>query len=485
MAEDRVGVLDAAGMEAALFLGPSLSGLVLVDLAVRILHLFDLGEPLEPSGRSAPMRVRSGRAGNAGRGSRPRPLGASFRALYYGSLISNTGDGIRLAALPLLAASLTSSPLLIATVTAAQALPWLTFGPFGGALVDRWERRQIILATQMWRGLVMAGLAVLVWADHAEVWHVCVVAFVITAGEILVDPSTVALVPTLVDDGDLDRANGRVTSVEIVTNDFAGGPVGSILFAFAPWLPFVIDAGSYLGSVLPFSKLPRQARRPPPADSPLPTVRADAAEGFRWLRHHPVLGPLTLAYVIYYFGFAAGYSLLVVLVTDTLAASAAAFGVLLATGAAGAFLGTLIGARIAAAIGARGTLTGSIALQGVALVAVAAAQSLPVVAALWFLNGIPAGVQRPVSRSLQQRLTPNHLLGRINVTSRIFTRGIIVFGALAAGTLATATSVRWALTAGGIIQLAAAASTSAALARLSRPGQAEAAHDGSVVGEPG
>lgn len=428
------------------------------------------------------MRVRWGRDRHVGRGIRQRPLGASFRALYFGSLISNIGDGIRLAALPLLAASLTRSPFLIATVTAAQYLPWLTFGPFGGALVDRWERRQTILTTQAWRGLVMAVLAVLVWADHAEVWQVCVVAFVITAGEILVDPSTVALVPTLVDDGDLDRANGRITSVEIVTNDFAGGPIGSILFAFAPWLPFVVDAASYLGSVLPFRKLPRHARRPPPADRPVPTVRADAAEGFRWLRHHPVLGPLTLAYVIYYFGFAASYSLLVVLVTDTLAASAAAFGALLAAGAAGAFLGTLIGARIASAIGTRGTLAGALALQGVALLAVAAAPSLPMVAALWFLNGIPAGVQRPVSRSLQQRLTPNHLLGRINVTSRIFTRGIIVIGALAAGTLATVTSIRWAFTAGGITQLAAATTTWAALARLSRPDRAEAAHDRSAVG---
>ena len=66
-----------------------------------------------------------------------RPLGAGFRALFAGSLISNTGDGIRLAALPLLAAELTSSPVLIGAVTAAQYLPWVTVAPVGGALVDR------------------------------------------------------------------------------------------------------------------------------------------------------------------------------------------------------------------------------------------------------------------------------------------------------------------------------------------------------------
>lgn len=396
-----------------------------------------------------------------------KPLGPGFRALYAGALVSNTGDGIRLAALPLLAASLTTSPFLIATVTAAQYLPWLTFGPFGGALVDRWERRRTILTTQTWRGLVMASLGGLVGTDHAEIWHVCVVAFLITLGEILVDPSTVALVPTLVDDADLERANGRIASADIVTNDFAGGPVGSTLFAFAPWLPFLFDGVTYLGSLIPFGRLPRQPRRSPRAKNPTPTVRADAAEGFRWLRRHRVLGPLTMAYVIYYFGFAASYSLLVVLVTDELDASAAAFGILLATGAGGAFLGSLTGARISSVIGIRATLTGSVALQGAALVAVAAAASLPAVAALWFLNGIPAGVQRPVSQSMSQRLTPNHLLGRVNVTARIFTRGTIVIGALAAGALATAASVRWSFMAGGAAQLIAASVIWPVLARLS------------------
>ena len=375
---------------------------------------------------------------------RTRSLGPGFRALWAGALVSNIGDGIRLAALPLLATSLTTSPFLIATVTAAQYLAWLTFGPFGGALVDRSERRRTLLTTQAWRGLLMAGFAIVVWSGHAQIWHVCLVAFAITVGEILVDPSTVALVPTLVDDVDLERANGRIASVEIVTNDFAGGPVGSILYTFVPWLPFLIDACTYLGSLLPFRGLPRESRPTPRSSEEATTLRADAAEGFRWLRHHPVLAPFTVAQVIYYFGFAAGFSLLVVLVTDDLDGSPVAFGVLLAVGASGAFLGSLWGARVSAILGTRATLSGCVALQGAMLTAIAFAPSVPAVALLWFLNGVPAGLQIPVARGMQQRLTPNHLLGRVNVTARIFTRGVIVFGALAAGALASATSTPWA-----------------------------------------
>lgn len=397
---------------------------------------------------------------------RSESLGPGFRALYRGALVSNVGDGVRLAALPLLATSLTSSPLLIAAVTAAQYLAWLAFGPIGGALVDRWERRRTILATQLWRGLVMACLALGVSSGSVRIWHVCVVAFVVTVGEILVDPSTVALVPTLVDDEDLDRANGRIASVELVTNDFAGAPVGSALFAIAPWLPFVLDAGSYLGSLVPFRDLPRPAGPSPDPEAGSRRLRADAADGFRWLRHHRVLAPFTAAQVVYYFGFAAGFSLLVVLVTDELGGSALAFGVLLAIGALGAFLGASSGARVAARLGTRATLSVCVALQGATVAAVAIADSIPTVAVLWFLNGIPAGLQRPAARSMQQRLTPNHLLGRVNVTVRIFTRGVIVFGALAAGALANVTSVRWSFAAGGLVQVVGAVVMWRVLARL-------------------
>ncbi len=389
---------------------------------------------------------------------RNRPLGSGFEALYYGSLISNTGDGIRLAALPLLAASLTSSPFLISTVTAAQYLPWATFAPIGGAIVDRRDRRQTILTTQLWRGLVMAVLAALVWTNLVAVWKLCVVAFLITAGEILVDPSIVATVPAVVDDDDLDRANGRIASAEIVTNDFVGGPLGAATFSLAPWLPFLVDAASYLGSLLPLRRLPPQRpRHDRPSDAPTQrrTRRAEVLDGFAWLRHHQTLRPFTAAQVLYYLGASAGLSLLVVLVTIELGAPAYTFGLVLAAGAAGAVAGSLAGARIARVIGVQATLSGAVLIQGASLATLAIAGTPPLVGVLWFLNGFPAGVQRPVARAMQQRLTPNHLLGRVNVTARIFTRGVIIVGALAAGALATATGVRSALAVGGTVEIVA------------------------------
>lgn len=378
-------------------------------------------------------------------------------------MVSNTGDGIRLAALPLLAAEVTSSPLLVSTVTAAQYLPWLSVAPLGGALVDRHDRRRMILITQSWRGLVMLALAGLVARDVVAIWQLCVVAFLITAGEILVDPSVVALVPTLVDDDQLDIANGRIASVEIVTNDFAGGPVGATAFGFAPWLPFLLDGGSYLGSLIPFRRLPVGPAQTATQISKRPALRADAAEGFRFLRRHPILWPLTVATMAYYLGAATGFSLLVLLVVDSAGGPTWSFGAVLACGAIGAFVGTRIGGGVSRRFGTRATMATTILVEGLALAAMALSTSVGVLASIWFIGGVPAGIRIPVARSVQQRLTPNHLLGRVNVTSRMFTRGIIVVGALASGALATTVGVRWAFVVGAAVHLVSAALVARAL----------------------
>ncbi len=168
------------------------------------------------------------------------------------------------------------------------------------------------------------------------------------------DPSVVALVRELVDDDQLDTANARIASVEIVTNQFIGAPIGAATFAFAPWLPFLLDGATYLGSILPFRRLP--AKSEPPADAPAAastSIRHEAAEGLRWFRAHRTLGPLTGAIAWLNLGGAAAFSLLVLLVTKTVGASEFVFGVVLAAGAMGAFFGSMSSARVTEILGRR------------------------------------------------------------------------------------------------------------------------------------
>ncbi len=247
-----------------------------------------------------------------------------------------------------------------------------------------------------------------------------------------------------------------------MTNDFAGAPVGATAFGFAPWLPFLLDACSYLASLVPFHRLPSDSagsddhRRDEVRPAEQPTLLSDAAEGFRFLRRHPILWPVTVATMVYYLGAATGFSLLVLLVLDSAGGPAWSFGAVLACGAVGAFVGTRIGGGLSRRFGTRTTLATATGVEGFALAAMALSTSVGVLAAFWFLGGVPARVRIPVARSMQQRLTPNRLLGRVNVSARMFTRDIIVDGAIGSGALATAIGVRSAFAVGGAIEIISA-----------------------------
>lgn len=385
---------------------------------------------------------------------RPRPLGRAFDALLAASGVSNLGDGIRLAALPLLAAALTDSPRLIAGVTAAQFLPWLLFGPFGGVIVDRADRRRLILVTQAWRALVMGALGAIVLADVAAMWMLFVVAFVITVGEILVDPSVVATVPTLVDGRDLDRANGRISSVEVVTNDLVGAPVGAGLFSVVPGLPFVADGLTYLASVVPFRRLPRL---PKPTRSPVDvrSVLGEVPVGARWLLSHPMLRPWTGAVAVFNVGAAAAFSLLVVLVLDALDSGSAGYAIVLTAAAVGAALGSSVAARLVARVGRPPILLIAAALIATTTAMLAGTSTVWQAAALWGLNGASSGVMLAIGRGYVQRYCPNEILGRAAIASRTITRTAFVVGALVGGEVAERSGVRAMFTVAGLFQAAA------------------------------
>ena len=214
---------------------------------------------------------------------------------------------------------------------------------------------------------------------------------------------------------------------------------------------------SYLGSIVPFRKLPRAACARAPHALARVAIGREAKQGFDGLRKHPVLGPFTVAQVVYFFGLSVGLSQLVSLVRTENGASAFVFGALLAAAALGAFFGSLVGGRVVERIGRRTTLAGAVAVQGFTLTSMALTGSTWLVFVIWFANGLPAGVQRPVARSMQQRLTPNELLGRVNVSSRVFTRGVIIIGALIWGIVAESVGLTEAFVAGGVIELIAAA----------------------------
>lgn len=121
-----------------------------------------------------------------------------FGRLWGAAVVSRFGDGMRAAALPLLAASLTRSPLLVSLVAAAGYAPWIVFGLLGGALADRVDRRRVMRTVDAVRAVLMGGFALAVGLGHADVTLLLVLAFALTTLQTLFDNAATSLLPAVV-----------------------------------------------------------------------------------------------------------------------------------------------------------------------------------------------------------------------------------------------------------------------------------------------
>ena len=386
---------------------------------------------------------------------------------WTAAAVSNLGDGLRLIALPLLALQITSDPLLIAGVTALNFAPWILVGPVSGAVVDRVDRRRLLIAVQLGRGLVLVGFASLVAMDAVTIWSLYAVTAIIAAGETLADSAAQAAIPYLVDLPQLERANSRMVSAEIVTNEVAGGPLGGLLFAAAAILPFAANAATYLVaavlvSVLHTSLGPFASAKDRPAPQHL---RTDIAEGFRFVFTHPVLRPLTVAAALVNLGGGAVGAILVLFAVDTIGLSEVGFGLLLGLGAVGGLLGASVATRLVAARGRRVTIVASAAVVATGSLGLAVVDAPLTLAVAWFVISAATATSNVVTRSLRQTVTPDRLLGRMVTSIRLVGLGAIPVGAIVGGLLARAVDIRAPFVLGGIAVAAAGVVLAATLER--------------------
>ena len=157
----------------------------------------------------------------------PSRLGRSFRWLLASSWLTNLGDGITLAAGPLLVASQTRNPLAVAMAAFLQRLPWLLFGLYAGVLADRLDRRAIVIATGLVRVAILLLLTASILTHRVDVAVVLAALFLFGVTETFGDTTSTTLLPMLVGPRDLGIANSRAMTGIVVWNQLAGPPVGA------------------------------------------------------------------------------------------------------------------------------------------------------------------------------------------------------------------------------------------------------------------
>ncbi|HEY2505462.1 MAG TPA: MFS transporter [Streptosporangiaceae bacterium] len=220
---------------------------------------------------------------------------APFGRYWLSGFVANFGDRVRLAALPLLAAQVTRSPAAIAAVTAVQSLPWLVFGAGLGVLVDRSDRRRLMVIVDVTRAVIILGLVAAVFSHDGGLALIYVTAFATGTGSALRNTAAQTCVPRLVDPAELERANVRVIAGNIVGNGLAGPAAVGWLFGVAAVLPFAVNAGALGIAVLLLLTLPSVFR--PPSATPdraavpaLASMWRDLREGAAWYGGTPMSG---------------------------------------------------------------------------------------------------------------------------------------------------------------------------------------------------
>jgi len=366
-------------------------------------------------------------------------LGPDYWRLWWANAISSTGDGAFVAALPLLAVTISRDPRLVAVVTAASYLPWMVLSLPAGALVDRYDRATLMWRAQLVQAAVVAAVAILIAFRVANIAVLAVAGLLLGSAEVIFSNAAQAVLPALVPPSLLPKANGSQQISLTVGETFLGPPAGSLLFAAAAALPFGLDAVSFAGSAALLARLPRTR---PAGEGARPSIRAQIAEGLRWLTRHRLLRVVAVLLGVFNFANQMGQAVLVLLATQVLHVGTRGYGLLLAVTAIGSVVGGLVSPALTRWLGLLPTLI----LAGAVDAAVFAGLGLapdPAVAALTLAGqGVAVTMWNVVTISLRQRVVPAHLLGRVNSVYRMLGWGLMPLGALAGGFVAHAAGLR-------------------------------------------
>ena len=370
----------------------------------------------------------------------------AFAFFWSATTIRAFGTAIAGVAFQVLIVSvLDATPVEISILSALGVVPYLFFGLIIGALMDRWRRQRTLVLTSVGRAIVLGSVPVLLLMDMLTFWSLAIVILMLGVLALFADSAAQPFLPHIVPRSSLVMANARLGQSETVAGTAGPALGGALLTLVGAPILFAFDAViNAVSAVLQSGIRVRETR---------PQLRArgrhlghDIAEGIRYTYRHRTLRPLALSVHTWFLGNSIVSTVFGVFALRELNLAPWAFGVTLAFGGAGGFLGALLAPRIGVHLGA-----GRAILLGRALVVVpwivlavvpvdassGAGILLPLIAAAQFGNGLSMGVEDANDTGYRQAVAPDGIQGRMNSTIRTVNRVIYLFGALLAGLLAT------------------------------------------------
>jgi MFS family permease len=364
----------------------------------------------------------------------PARLGRSFRWLFSASFVNNLGDGVTVAAGPLLVASMTRDPFLVSLAVLSEYLPFLLFGIPGGAVADRVDRKRMVVIADLGRAAMLAVLVDTIVTGSVSIAIVLVALFAMATAEVFADSASSTLLPSLVTHEDLGLGNARVQGSMLLTNQLVGPPIGAFLFTVGMALPFATNAACFLLGAVLMSRIAATTRAE--RSGPSTGFLADMAEGIRWLVHHPPMRTLALTILLFNVTFGAAWSVLVLYASDRLGMGAVGFGLLTTAVAVGGVFGTLLYGRLERRFALADIMRVGLIIETITHLVLALTTWAAVALAMLVIFGGHAFVWGTTSTVVRQRAVPNELMGRVGGVYRVCIMGGIVIGTPLGGLLA-------------------------------------------------
>jgi MFS family permease len=365
-----------------------------------------------------------------------------FRVQWFGACTSSIGTWMQIVAQNWLVLSLTHSPFYLGLDAFLQQLPIILFTLIGGVLADRHDRRRTLMASQYLQMSTSATLAVLMYFQVVEIWHILILSFITGIAQAFGGPEYQSLIPSLVDKKDLPNA---VALNSIQFN--VARVIGPLLFAatltvFTRWgysepqamnACFLLNALSFVVVINTLMAL--RVKHIPPATSK--SMSDELRIGLSYVRHHSsLLALIILASTTTFLGFAV-LTFLPVFAQSVFHEGASTYSHLMAFSGAGSIVGALIVAWLGKFKRMGVTALLMQAVYGMFIVAFAASRVLWVSDILLFLTGMALMVVFSTVTSLIQLIAPNEMRGRVMSIYMLAFRGGMPLGSLVSGYLAT------------------------------------------------
>jgi predicted MFS family arabinose efflux permease len=353
-----------------------------------------------------------------------------FILLWSGQVVSTLGSEVSGLAFPLLVLSLTGSPAQAGIVGFARGLPYLLVYLPAGALVDRWNRKRVMLAADAGRGLALGSVAVWLAVGRPPIAWLAVVSFVEGALFVFFQLAESAALPHIVPKEQLPLAIAQ-NQARVQGAQLAGGPLGGVLFGAARVLPFAADAASYavsFVSLLFVRPALQESRERPPT-----RLRTEVAEGMRWLWTQPFLRTATLLVAGTNFVHQGLFGIVLIVRARELGASPALIGALFAFGGGAAILGAVVAPWVQRHVSPAAVVLGTLWFWVPATAALALLHEPIGLGLVLAVSNLVGPVFNVVVGAYRYALVPDRLLGRVQSASLVIAWGAIPLGSLFAG----------------------------------------------------